>query len=233
MGTARTVTATVLLAVEAGLGALGVLVHYGFIAEYGDVTGSMLEGFGSGFTSGVGVIALVLVGATGLIALSVSLRPWMRWSAVALPVLMVLGMLAVTPAALRHKLDVQYDATPQCVSREDMGPGPGTDAERESQKAFDSIDHVGHFGGGGSSGVGGCSRSYVLTEDVDVLRHYRGALPDAGWRVTEDGADRLRAERAGMAFEVVTCGSRDGVVWAGSVDDARHGATCESPEIAG
>lgn len=232
MGTARTVTGAVLLTVEAALAALGVLVHYGFIAEYGDITDSTLEGFGSGFSNGIGELALVLVGAVGLIALRVSARLWMRLSAVVIAVLMVLGMLAVTPAALRQKLDTQYDATPQCVFDDDMSVGPGALAAEESQKAFDSIDHVGHFGGGGSSGVGGCTRSFVLTEDVDVLQHYRTALPDAGWRVTEDGADHLRAERDEMAFEVVTCGGHGGVVWAGRINDP-HGATCDSPDIAG
>lgn len=232
MGTARTVAAAVLLIVESGLAALGVLVHYGFIAEYGDITDSTLEGFGSGFSNGIGVMALVLVGAAGLIALRVSARLWMRSSAVVIPVLMVLGMLAVTPAALRQKLDVQYDATPQCVFDGDMSVGPGAIAAAESQKVFDSIDHVGHFGGGGSSGVGGCTRSFLLTEDVDVLQHYRKALPDAGWRVTEDETDHLRAERGEMAFEVVTCGGQGGVVWAGRLNDP-HGATCESPDIAG
>jgi hypothetical protein len=177
-------------------------------------------------------MALVLVGAAGLIALTVATRLWMRLSAVMIPGLMVLGMLVVTPAALGHKLDVQYDATPHCVSTEDMGPGPGAEAEIESQRAFDSINHVGHFGGGGTSGVGGCTRSFVLTEDVDVLQHYRTALAGAGWRVVEDEADRLLAERDGMAFEVVACGARRGAVWAGRIGGS-HRATCESPDIAG
>jgi hypothetical protein len=232
MGAARTYAAAGLLLVEAGLAVLGVLIHFGFTAEYGDITDSTLEGFGWGFSSGIGVMALVLVGAAGLIALRVSVRPWMRWAAAAIPVLMVLGMLAATPAALREKLHTQYDATPQCISEEDMGPGPGTDAEEESQKAFDSIDHVGHFGGGGSSGVGGCTRSFVLTEDVDVLQHYRRALPAAGWRVAEDEADHLRAERGDMAFEVISCGDRRGIVWAGRIDD-RFGATCDGSATVG
>lgn len=49
-----------------------------------------------------------------------------------------------------------------------------------------------------------------------MLWHYRAALPAAGWQVVEDQAGRLRAERAGMAFEVAVCG-RGGVVWAGEV----------------
>lgn len=221
----RTVTAAGLLAVEAGLAVLGVLVHYGLTAEYGDVTDSALEGLSSGFSAGTGAIALVLVGLAGLVAVLVSSQPWMRLTAVAIPVLMVIGMLAVTPAALREKLEVQYDATPQCVSDEDMGPGPGSRAARESQQAFESIEHVGYFGGGGASGVGGCDRSFVLTEDVDVLQHYRAALRDAGWRVVEDDAHNLRAERDGMAFEVVSC-ERGGVVWAGRVGDG-GGARCD------
>lgn len=220
----RTVTATGLLVVEAGLAALGVLFHDGMIGEYGDISDSTLEAWLSGFANGVGGIALVLVGIPAVAAALVSPRLWMRLVAGALPVLMVLSMLAVTPAALSLKL-TQYDTTPQCESSENMGPGPGTHAVRESQRAFESIEHVGYFGGGGGSGLGGCDRLFTLIEDVDVLQHYRAALPAAGWQVVEDEADRLRAERDGMAFEVAVCG-RGGVVWAGEVS-IRGVARCD------
>ncbi len=71
----------------------------------------------------------------------------------------------------------------------------------------------------------------MLTEGVDVLQHYREVLDDAGWRVVEDDEDYLRAERDGMAFEVVLC-ERGGVVWAGRVGDGR-GARCEQSERVG
>jgi hypothetical protein len=220
MGITRGAVAATVLASETVVAVLVVGAHYAFTAEYGDVTDSTLEAMASGLATGVGGVGLVVVATAGLVALSVSVRRWMRLVAVLVPVLMVLGMAAATPAALQRKLEVQYDAIPQCVSGEDMGPGPGTTAEQESQQAFDSIEHVGDFGGGGSSGVGGCARSFVLTEDVDVLGHYRAALPRAGWRVVEDDDRHLRAEREGMAFEVVTC-DRGGVVWAGRVGDER------------
>ena len=92
-------------------------------------------------------------------------------------------------------------------------------------------EDVGHFGGGGSSGVGGCDRSFVLTEKVDVLQHYREALDDAGWRVVEEDENRLRAERHGMTFEVALC-DQGGVVWAGRVRD-RRGTHCGQDERAG
>jgi hypothetical protein len=184
MRATRTAAAAALLLVEAGIAVLGVIVHYGLTAEYGDITDTALEGLRSGIVG----VALVLVGLAALVAALVSSKLWMRLAAVAIPAVMVVGMLAVTPAALREKLEVQYDATPQCVPDEDMGPGPGSRAARESQRAFDSIKHVGQFGGGGGSGVGGCDRSFVLTEDVDVLQHYRVALAEAGWRLVEDDA---------------------------------------------
>ena len=220
MRATRTGGAAALLLVEAGIAVLGVFVHYGFTAEYGDTTDTALEGLRSGIVG----VALVLVGLAALVAALVSSKLWMRLAAVVIPAVMVVGMLVVTPAALREKLEVQYDATPQCVPDEDMGPGPGSRAARESQRAFESIKHVGQFGGGGGSGVGGCDRSFVLTEDVDVLQHYRVALAEAGWRLVEDDAHQLRAERDGMAFEVVTC-DRGGVVWAGS-DAVAGGARC-------
>jgi hypothetical protein len=231
MGLPRTVATSALLLTEVGIAVLGVILHYGLTAEYGDITDSALEGLTSGFSVGVDAVPLVLTGVTGLAAAWVSSTRWVRRAAVVVPVVMVVGMLAVTPAALRHKVEVQYDATPQCVSAEVRGPGPGSRAERESQRALDSIRHVGHFGGGGASGVGGCDRTFVLTEDTDVLLHYRVALREAGWRVVEDDSHHLRAERAGMAFEVVSCG-HGGVVWAGRVG-VGGGARCEGPEQIG
>jgi hypothetical protein len=105
-----------------------------------------------------------------------------------------------------------------------MGFGPDADAANESDQAFESIDHVGHFSRGGGSGVVGCDRQFVLTEDVDVLQHYRTALPGAGWRVVEDDTRHVRAEREGMAFEVVVC-RLGGVVWAGRTESG-GGARC-------
>lgn len=142
-----------------------------------------------------------------------------------IPVLMTVALVAVTPAALREKLARQYGDTPQCVDATAEEPvGPGTDATRESQGAFESIDHVGHLGGGGSTGVGGCDQPFLLLEEVEVLQHYRAGAPEAGWRVVEDDTRHLRAEREGMAFEVVVCG-RGGVVWAGNADIS-GGARC-------
>jgi hypothetical protein len=223
MSRTRTITAAVLLVVGAGLATLGVLFHYGLTAEYGDVTDSAVDGLVSSFSTGVGGPALVVVAAAALLALVATDRPWMRMTAAALPALMLLGMLVATPAALRHKLAVQYDATPQCLSEEDVA-GPGARAARASQEAFGSIEHVGYFGGGGSSGVGGCDRSFVLVgEPVDVLAHYRSALVRSGWRVVEDDAQHLGAERDGMAFEVRLCAG-GGAVWAGRVGTG--GASC-------
>ena len=232
----RTAVAAVLLVVAAGLAVLGVYVHYGFTAMYGDITHSGPQEFLREVTGGIGVVPLLLVGLLSLTAGLLSSRRWMLLAAVAIPVVMVVSMLAVTGPALREKLADQYHATPQCVFEEEgmgedngaaMDSGPGVAAARASQEAFESIEHVGHFGGGGSSGVGGCDRSFVLTEDVDVMQHYRTALPDAGWRVVEDRADHLRAERDGMAFELFTC-SRGGVVWAGPDGERSPGAAgCE------
>ncbi|MDP3969961.1 MAG: hypothetical protein Q8Q02_16980 [Nocardioides sp.] len=225
----RTATAKGLLVVEAGLAVLGISFHFALLGEYGDISHSPLQAWRWGFTTGVGGTALVLVAIPAVAAVLVAPRLRMRLVAGALPVLMVLGMLAVTPAALSQKLE-QYDATPQCIFEDDMA-GPGTRAARESQRAFESIEHVGYFGGGGGSGVGGCDRSFTLIEDVDALQHYRTALPGAGWQVVEEGADRLRAERDGMAFEVAVCG-RGGVVWAGEVG-IRGGARCDRESATG
>ena len=218
----RTTVAVGILVVEAGLAVVGVLVHYSFTAMYGDATDLAVGGWSSRLSSGIGGVGLV--GVVALVAVSVARQRWARLVAVTIPVLMFGAMLVVTPAALRDKLASQYRDTPQCVSTFEPGPGPGADAELESQRAFESMQHVGHFGGGGGSGVVGCDRSFELIEDVDVLQHYRAALPAAGWRVVEDDTRHLRAERDAMAFEVILCG-RGGVVWAGNAD-LRGGARC-------
>ena len=218
--TGRSVSAVVLLVVGAGLALLAVLVHYEFMRVYGDVTGTAFEGLTWGLTAGPSGLALGLVAVVAVIGLVLSTRRWMRLTAVVIPVLMLIGMFAVTPSALGQKLEVQFDSTPQCVS--EGSDEPMATADRESQRAFDSISHIGDFSGGGVSGVGGCERRFVLSGDVDVLRHYRAALPAAGWEVVEDDGRRLRAQRDGLAFEVMPC-SGGGVVWAGSDDDLANG----------
>ena len=95
-------------------------------------------------------------------------------------------------------------------------------ADQESQQAFDSIKHIGLYSGGGISGVGGCARWFVLSGDVDVLQHYRAALPEAGWKVLEDDGHHLRAQRDGQAFEVRRCPG-GGAVWTGHEDDSAFG----------
>ena len=220
---ARTTAATGGLVVLAGLAVLGVLVHYSFTAEYGDVT-DLTGGWRSRSSPG-GALPLGLVVLAALVTVSVTTQRWVRLAAVAVPVLMAVALVAVTPVALQQKLERQYDDSPQCVDAAfEEAAGPGADAARESQQAFESVEHVGYFGGGGGSGVVGCDRPFLLLEAVDVLQHYRAVLPGAGWRVVEDDRRHLRAERDGMAFEVVVCG-RGGVVWAGRAD-VSSGARC-------
>jgi hypothetical protein len=120
------------------------------------------------------------------------------------------------------------DVAPQCVI-EDTDE-PMASADRESQRAFDSIEHIGLYSGGGMSGVAGCSRGFAISEDVDVLQHYRSALPEAGWEVVEDDGRHLRAHHEGLAFEVMPCPG-GGIVWAGRDDAPAYGQG--RPELAG
>ena len=226
--TGRAVSAAVLLVIGAGLATLAVLVHYEFMRIYGDVTGTAFRGLTWGLTAGPSGLALGLVAVVVLIAFMLSTRRWMRLTAAAIPVLMLIGMFAVTPSALAQRLEAQFNSTPQCVS--EGTNEPMASADRESQQAFDSISHVGHFSGGGMSGVGGCTRWFKLSGDVDVLEHYRAALPAAGWEVAEDDGRHLRAHLNGMAFDVMPCPG-GGVIWAGSDDDPSYGHG--RPELAG
>ncbi|ALV40619.1 hypothetical protein AU252_05075 [Pseudarthrobacter sulfonivorans] len=217
--TGRAVSVVVLLAVEAVLALLAVLVHSGFMAVYGRVADTAFEGLAWGLTAGPSGMALGPVAVVAVVGLVLSPRLWMRLTAVAIPVLMLLVMLAVTPLALGQKIG-KYDSSPQCVI-EGMDE-PMASADRESQRAFDSIEHIGLYSGGGMSGVGGCSRGFAISEDVDVLQHYRSALPEAGWEVVEDDGRHLRAHHEGLAFEVMPCPG-GGIVWAGSEDDPAYG----------
>ncbi|MFJ5695974.1 hypothetical protein ACIP9X_19270 [Arthrobacter sp. NPDC093125] len=218
--TGRAVSATVLLVIGAGLALLAVVVHYEFMRIYGDVTGTAFEGLTWGLTAGPSGLGLGLVAVAAIMGFMVSTRRWMRLTAVAIPVLMLTGMFAVTPAALGQKLEEQHSSSPQCVIEGTEEPMAG--ADRESQQAFDSIGHIGHFRGGGISGVGGCTRWFVLSGDADVLQHYRAVLPAAGWEVVEDDGRRLRAHRDGLAFEAMPCPG-GGVVWAGREDGRAFG----------
>lgn len=225
--TGRAISVAVLLAVEAILALLAVLVHQGFMAVYGDVTATAFEGLTWGLTAGPSGMALGLVAVVAVVGLVLSPRLWMRLTAVAIPIVMLLVMLAVTPLALGQKVG-KYDSSPQCVM--EGTAEPMASADRDSQRAFDSIEHVGLYSGGGMSGVGGCSRWFVLSDNVDVLKHYRAALPEAGWDVIEDDGRHLRAHHEGLAFEVMPCPG-GGIVWAGSEDDPAFGQG--TPGLAG
>jgi hypothetical protein len=218
--TGRVVAAAVLLVIEAALGLLAVLVHQGFMAMYGDITDTAFEGLIWGLTAGPAGVALGLVAVVAVFGLVASSRLWMKLTAVSIPILVLLGMLAVTPSALEQKTERQFGSSPQCTT--EGTDEPMATADRESQRAFDSIEHIGYFSRGGMSGVGGCARWFVLSEDADVLQHYRAALPEAGWKVVEDDGHHLRAEREGRAFEVVPCPG-GGAVWTGSEDDPAFG----------
>lgn len=237
MRVGRTVTAAVFLAVAGAVAALAVSIHHGFLAMYGDITDSAVEGLLSSFSVGLaGPLLLVVLLPTAAAAWVAPTR-WMRLTALAIPVVMVLAMLAATPSALDSKRETQFTSSPQCVDVDaDLKDGvqvggPLGDAARDSQEAFDSIEHVGLFTGGGGTGVIGCDRGLVLTEDTDVLAHYRAALPAAGWTLVEDEAQRLRAERDAMAFEVAMC-DQGGVVWAGP-RELEGPAQCDGGDIVG
>jgi hypothetical protein len=137
--------AVVVLAVEAALALLGVWIHFGFTSVYGNINDTALEALGWGLTSGVSGVVLAGVAVVALIAVVFSPRAWMRLTAVALPILMLLGMLALTPSALRHKTEMRNCTAPQCVG--DGSGEPAATVERKSQRAFESIEHIGYFDG--------------------------------------------------------------------------------------
>jgi hypothetical protein len=92
--TGRVVSAAVLLVIGAGLALLALLVHYEFMRIYGDVSGTAFEGLTWGLTAGPSGVAFGLVAVVAVIGFILSTRRWMRLTAVVIPVLVLLGMLA-------------------------------------------------------------------------------------------------------------------------------------------
>jgi putative copper export protein len=116
--TPRTATAAVLLAATAGLALLGMYVHYSFVAEYGRAGDTALEGLGWALTAGLSAVVLAIVAVVALLAVVLSPRRWMRLTAAALPVLMLLGMLALTPSALHQKCRTQNEPAAHCLTQD-------------------------------------------------------------------------------------------------------------------
>ena len=111
MRDSRTAIGGVLLAVEVVVSVLSVFIAYVWTATYGDLNASTLDVMTSGFVW----FPLLLVVPAGFGAVLASTRWWMRVTAVAIPVLMVVGMLVAFPAALASKVK-------ESVPYEGMGP---------------------------------------------------------------------------------------------------------------
>ena len=125
-GVSRTAIGGVLLAVEVVVAVLSVFIAYVWTATYGDLNASTREVMTSGFVW----FPLLLVVPAGLGAVLASTRWWMRVTAVAIPVLMVGGMLVAFPAALESKVkeSVPYDYEGMGPAREDVAQrAPATD----------------------------------------------------------------------------------------------------------
>ena len=110
----------VLLAVEAVVAVLSVYIAYVWTATYGDVNTSTRDVMTSGFVW----LPLLLVVPAGLGVVLASTRPWVRVTAVAIPVLMVVGLLVAFPAALASKVA-------DSVSYQGMGPAGEDEAQRD------------------------------------------------------------------------------------------------------
>jgi hypothetical protein len=90
-----------LLAVEAVVAVLSLYIAYVWTSTYGDLNATTHDVLTSGFVW----FPLLLIVPAGLGAVLALPRWWMRVMAVAIPVLMVVGMLMVFPAALASKVE--------------------------------------------------------------------------------------------------------------------------------
>ena len=100
-GVARALIGGALLAVEAVVAVLSLFIAYVWTSTYGDLNATTRDTLTSGFVW----FPLLLIVPAALGAMLASPRWWMRVMAVAIPVLMVVGMLMVFPAALASKVE--------------------------------------------------------------------------------------------------------------------------------
>ena len=198
-----------LLAVTALVGLLVVAISYALAREYADVRAedsTVALGALRDWTPGLllvtvlgAFVALTARGSRGRRALTLAAASSVLLTLVAVPASAVVGV---------HR---KYDAMPRVPAcTEGFTGGPAVPVVMAAQDAFDELDHPGPFGGGGTSGLDGCTSQLMARADVDVVAAYRRALPAAGWRLGTVRPDRVAATRDGQRF---TASQRRDQVW--------------------
>ena len=209
--TARLRTAPVLLlAATVLVGLLVVAVSSALAREYADVRAEdttvavgALRDWAPGqlLVTVLGAfVALTARGSRGRRALTLAAASSVLLTLVAVPALAVVGV---------HR---KYDAMPRVPAcTQGFTGGPAVPVVRAAQDGFDELDHPGPFGGGGTSGLDGCTSQLMTRADVDVVAAYRRVLPAAGWRLGTVRPDRVAATRDGLRFTASL--DRDEVWW--------------------
>lgn len=201
--------AWVVLALAATVATLTIVVTSAFLAEYGTTSGSAREGAGDGL-KGAAIPLLVILALAVVAFVSGRRSVPVRLLSVAVVPLAVAGVLAAGAQAAVSKYD-DLDRIPDCVPAEAIG-GPAETMLRDVQQAFADLEHPGRFSGGGSTGIGGCSRFVPTVTYDEAAAHYRDALPAAGWDVTVDEDARLTARRDDLVFLLVDDRPESGMV---------------------
>lgn len=111
--TGRPVATATLLTIEVVLAIIAVLLHYAFIAEYGIVTDTALQGLTWGLTSGLSGMAIGIVAVFAVATLLVSSKRSTRIASMVVLALTLIAMFAVTPVALQQKIDARQGSTQQ------------------------------------------------------------------------------------------------------------------------
>jgi hypothetical protein len=202
--------AVVLLVLTVALASLVVDISYGLALEYGDtaapdgrIAARSLRDWGMGVGLVVGLAGWVVVAARR----SRGRRAMTVGAAVAVAVTLV-GVPGGAVLGVHQKLDA-YPDLPSCT--DGFRTGPAVPVVRAAQAGFAELDHPGPFGGGGSSGVDGCSTQLMVDGDVDVPGRYRGTLTDNGWWISHATPDLVAATRNGQGFEASR--DQDGSWW--------------------
>ena len=189
-------SALVLLAVSTVFAAGTVWFTSGILSGYGTTSGSAWQGA----VDGLKFAAIPLLVVSGLAVAAFMLAKsaaWLRAAAAAVVALAVVGALVVGAQAALTRYG-ELAVFPDCLAGGSI-TGPAEPMLREAQDALSDLEHPGRFSGG-STGVDGCV-AYLRNVTFETAEtHYRDALPAAGWHVTHDEADRLRARSDGLVF---------------------------------
>lgn len=196
----RRIASVLLLALGALVVAGSVSAGYGMVAEYGPTNGSLRDGAVAALE--LGLLPLLLGAAMCAAAYAVARGSrTVRGLAVGVVALALPSLLVAGAAGAQTKLD-RLPTSLVCLQEDEPFPAPVAGMLRQVQEEMERLDHPARFSGGGSTGYAGCGQQLLDLDFADAAAHYRAELPANGWRITDDSARTLRAERGTLVLRL-------------------------------